>query len=54
MLKQVVKDVATETVKQEATKAVVNQFNKADPNYTGPKTASEAETESEALSHSVQ
>lgn len=54
LLKQVVKDVATETVKQEATKAVVNQFNKADPNYTGPKTAAEAESESAALSNAVQ
>jgi hypothetical protein len=53
LLKQVVKDVATETVKQEATKAIVNQFNKADPNYEGPKTASQAESESAALSVSA-
>ncbi len=54
LLKQVVKDVATETAKQEVSKAVINQFNKADPNYTGPKTAAEAEAESAALSHSAQ
>lgn len=53
LLKQVVKDVATETVKQETTKAIVNQFNKADPNYQGPKTAAQAEAESAALSQST-
>ena len=44
------KHVAKEVVKDQATKVVLDTISKSDPNYQGPKTAEEAAAESAALS----